>query len=62
VFFPPESPGRPEAPTAAYAAARLLCAGCPVAEPCALAGAREIYGMWGGLTSGERKRRRRRAA
>jgi hypothetical protein len=35
--------------------AKKLCAGCPRREACLLAGAGE-FGVWGGTTSGERKR------
>ncbi|WP_037606188.1 WhiB family transcriptional regulator [Streptacidiphilus rugosus] len=48
-------------------AAKRICAACPVLEQCrdfALE-CREEYGVWGGMTEGERataRRRRRRAA
>lgn len=46
-----------------YGPAVELCAGCPVIEPCRVAGAREPAGMWGGTTPAERgKGRRRRSA
>jgi hypothetical protein len=46
-----------------YAAARAICARCPVAADCAEAGDCEEYGMWGG-TSGTQRRdaKRRRSA
>jgi WhiB family redox-sensing transcriptional regulator len=42
--------------------AKAVCASCPVREPClefALA-ARQLEGVWGGLTDTERRRLRRR--
>lgn len=63
-LFYPESErtdGRQARP-ADYAAARALCAGCPVREPCAQAGEHEPAGMWGGVTLAERRARRRRLA
>jgi len=39
--------------------AKAVCAGCPVAEECLDAGMWEKFGIWGGLS--ERERRRRRA-
>lgn len=38
------------------------CLGCPVADDCLAAGLYEKFGVWGGLTSRERARLRRRAA
>jgi len=41
-----------------------ICSGCPVREQC-LAWALEMrigYGVWGGLTEGERRRLQRRSA
>jgi WhiB family redox-sensing transcriptional regulator len=62
LFFPPgDDDGRATKP-GAYVAAREICAACPVAVPCLAAGMREPYGMWGGLSPSERRRRRRRAA
>jgi WhiB family redox-sensing transcriptional regulator len=59
-WYPPVSRGsfRPSP----YDRARQVCASCPVVEPCALAGAHEAHGMWGGLTPAERRRQRRRPA
>jgi hypothetical protein len=37
-----------------WAQARIICNTCPVKEPCAQAGAHEVFGMWGGLTPAER--------
>ena len=37
-----------------WAQARIICNECPVKEPCAQAGAHEVFGMWGGLTPAER--------
>jgi WhiB family redox-sensing transcriptional regulator len=48
--------------TAEEAAAKAVCAGCPVAEEC-LDYATRLYigvGVWGGLTGQERRRMRRR--
>ncbi|MGH8828394.1 MAG: WhiB family transcriptional regulator [Jiangellaceae bacterium] len=38
------------------AVAKTICAGCPVARPCrsSAAEAPERFGIWGGLTEGER--------
>jgi WhiB family redox-sensing transcriptional regulator len=36
-------------------AAKALCARCPVKRPCLVAGAREPWGIWGGLTARERR-------
>lgn len=55
VFFP--EPGRLE--PAAVAEAKAVCAGCPVRERCLAAGRREVHGIWGGLTVGERQAVRR---
>jgi WhiB family redox-sensing transcriptional regulator len=45
-------------------AAQLICAGCPVIAQCAQAAAdgRELYGVWGGMAEGERRRLRNRRA
>jgi hypothetical protein len=53
-----------EATDPAVEEARQICAGCPVAGPCAEAGRHEKYGIWAGVTASERNlaRRRRRAA
>ena len=42
-----------------YDAARAICAGCPVVDPCLAAGMSERFGMWGGLAPSERRRLRR---
>ena len=55
VFFHPEGE-RGAARRGRAAAAKLICAACPVIEDCrahALS-AREPYGVWGGLTEEER--------
>ena len=46
------------------AAARALCAGCPVRTPCLeyALDVREPHGIWGGLTQLERRRLTRRRA
>lgn len=41
---------------------KAVCQGCLVADECAAAGFREHYGVWGGMSERERKRRRRSAA
>lgn len=43
----------------AYDAAREICDGCPVANECSEAGAHERYGIWSGMSPGERRARRR---
>lgn len=47
----------------AAAAAKAVCASCPVREDCLTTAiqTREQYGIWGGLTSRERRRMIRRA-
>jgi hypothetical protein len=40
-------------------AARAVCAGCSVRVECGEAGRRERFGIWGGLTPGQRRPRRR---
>ncbi len=39
---------------------RIICEACPVREECAEAGLRQAFGIWGGLTTRERRRIRRR--
>lgn len=54
-FFSPDAERGPRR-AAREQAAKALCAGCPVIEEClrhALA-VKEPYGVWGGLTAGER--------
>jgi len=41
------------------AAAKAVCAPCPVREPCLEAGMSERRGIWGGLTASERHPKRR---
>ncbi len=51
----------PKAPTgahAAYSRALVLCASCPVVDPCREAGARERFGVWGGTRPPNERRRR----
>lgn len=36
------------------AAAKAACTNCPVRDACAVAGRDEPWGVWGGLTTGER--------
>lgn len=54
VFFP-------EVGSAPLAQVRKICAGCPVSAECLELALREriVWGVWGGLTSAERKRLRR---
>jgi hypothetical protein len=40
-------------------AAKLLCAECPVRSECLEAGMDEAWGVWGGLTTPERRKLRR---
>lgn len=56
VFFHP-SHERGVAATARDAAAKRICAGCPVIEECArhALAVQEPYGVWGGLTTTERQ-------
>jgi WhiB family redox-sensing transcriptional regulator len=59
LFFPED--GHPDA-RATSAAAKAVCASCPVAEPCrewAMGHPTEV-GIWGGLTEAERRTLRRR--
>lgn len=56
LFFPPVD--ERHGPDAPYSRARQVCQRCPVSAECAEAGAAERYGMWGGLTPGQRQRRR----
>lgn len=60
-FFHPEGE-RGSARTNREARAKAICASCPVLDPCqghALAVA-EPYGVWGGLSEGEREQIRAR--
>lgn len=54
IFFPER--GQPTWP------AKLVCAECPVREPCLEAGMREHQGIWGGLSERERRKLRRQRA
>ena len=42
-------------------AAKAVCSSCPVWEECLGAGALENFGIWGGLTTAERRQARRAA-
>lgn len=56
LFFPPDGASAPEREVL-ESAARLVCLGCPVREPClswALA-VHERNGVWGGTTEEERR-------
>jgi WhiB family transcriptional regulator, redox-sensing transcriptional regulator len=59
LFFPISMTGRA---AAQIAAAKAICAGCPVRRECLdYAQANEpIYGIWGGTTADDRQRARRR--
>jgi WhiB family transcriptional regulator, redox-sensing transcriptional regulator len=50
-------PGNRDMVTAA--AARKVCAGCPVRSECAAAGLAEYHGIWGGLSVNQRRGERR---
>ena len=66
IFFPPTQTETKEERTLREAAAKSVCAQCPVREQCltfALT-TREPHGIWGGMTETERRRvleRERRA-
>jgi WhiB family redox-sensing transcriptional regulator len=54
LFFPPRAE-RPQARVRREAQARLLCATCPVLDPCRqYARANREYGFWGGESEEER--------
>jgi WhiB family redox-sensing transcriptional regulator len=54
LFFPPRAE-RPQARVRREAQARLICAACPVIEPCRqFARASREYGFWGGESEEER--------
>lgn len=53
-FFPDS-----EQPSHQVRDAKAVCAGCPVRLECLEAGMGEPFGIWGGLTSPERRRLRR---
>ncbi len=58
-FYPPTGAGN----RAATAAARAICAECPVKAPCLQHALdhREEFGTWGGVTADERYRMRRKS-
>jgi positive regulator of sigma E activity len=39
--------------------AKAVCSSCPAREDCLGAGAEENFGIWGGLTTSERRQARR---
>lgn len=51
LWFPPVDH---ENPQLYYQVGATVCASCPVWRECIKAGAKETYGMWGGLTPAER--------
>ena len=54
LYFPPRAE-RPQARVRREAQARLICASCPVLEPCrASARDRREYGFWGGESEEDR--------
>src|SRR5450755_3555822 len=61
LFFGPDGENR-HAHERREAAAKAVCAGCPVRRPCAAAGARERFGVWSGAGEAERRAGRRTAA
>ena len=56
LFFPPEGERGPRR-AGREAAAKAVCAGCPVLQQCrsAALASREPYGVWGGLSEHERE-------
>jgi WhiB family redox-sensing transcriptional regulator len=57
-FFGPEGEYR-FAHEKREAEAKAICATCPVVAPCAAAGARQVFGVWGGAGEAERMAVRR---
>lgn len=57
VFFPPPQFERKDEKIEREARAKMICAACPVRQPCldyAIA-IREPHGIWGGLNENERR-------
>ena len=54
LFFPSADGGRRRVGSDEDNAARRLCASCPVAAECTVAGMTEQFGIWGGLSPGRR--------
>ena len=56
-FFPPQHVERKEERQDREAAAKSICASCPVRQPCLeyAISIREPHGIWGGLNEAERK-------
>lgn len=50
----------PEDPADEAGLAALHCAGCPVWAECLTAGLDQAFGVWGGMTSKERRALRRK--
>ncbi|GBD85060.1 putative transcriptional regulator WhiB3 [bacterium BMS3Abin02] len=57
LFFPPSAFERKDERERREARARAICKVCPVREECLRAALdiKEPYGIWGGLTEGERR-------
>ena len=61
-FYPTwDAPGSRGGPDP-YLDARKLCASCPVVTECAEAGRTERYGLWAGMSPGQRRTGKRRRA
>ena len=58
LFYPGRVWGNPDAVRQA-AAAKVVCALCPVKEQCREAGLEERFGIWGGTTERDRRKLRR---
>lgn len=59
LFFPPPSFERKADRLRREARAKAICRACPVLEACAEYSSTvgELYGIWGGMTESERRRR-----
>jgi hypothetical protein len=58
VFFPADEVSPPQRQHRERIA-KAICAACPVRQPCAVHALahRELHGVWGGLSEGDRRRR-----
>ena len=54
LWFPPFKEERDLAESHYYEIGKMVCATCPIREKCALLGAEEEFGLWGGTTPKER--------